>query len=175
MTGLQAGRHKIVEIATLLTNNDLEIIAEGPELIMHATDDDLADMDEVVVDMHTRSGLIELIKASTISVEEAAEQTLAFLKEHIHKPRSVPLCGNSIGTDRRFLTADMNDVEEFLHYRCVDVSSIKELAKRWNPAALSDVPSKKGSHRAMDDIKESIAELRYYREALFLKPEPSSD
>jgi oligoribonuclease len=171
MTGLEPVRHKIVEIATLITDNDLEVIAEGPDLVIHASDDDLAEMDDLVRDMHTHSGLLPQIQASTITVEQAAEETMAFLTEHISKARTVPLCGNSIGTDRRFLAQDMNEIEEFLHYRCVDVSSIKELAKRWNPKALADVPVKKGNHRAMDDIKESVAELRFYREKLFIKPE----
>jgi len=171
MTGLEPGRHKIVEIATLITDNDLEIIAEGPDLVIHASESDLAEMDDLVREMHTRSGLLPQIQASTITVEQATKETMAFLKEHIKKPRTVPLCGNSIGTDRRFLVVDMNEIEEFLHYRCVDVSSIKELARRWNPKALAKVPSKKGNHRAMDDIKESVAELRYYRETLFVKPE----
>ncbi len=171
MSGVKHDRHKIVEIATLITDNDLEIVAEGPELIIHASEEALAEMDDLVRDMHTHSGLLPQIQASTVTVEQAAKETMAFLKEHIPKARTVPLCGNSIGTDRRFLAQDMNEIEEFLHYRCVDVSSIKELAKRWNPKALADVPVKKGNHRAMDDIKESVAELRFYREKLFVKPE----
>ena len=167
MTGLDPARHRIVEIATLLTDDDLEIVAEGPDVVVGATPEELAAMDDVVRDMHTRSGLLAAVQASTVTLAEAGAQTLAFLHEHIPTPRSVPLCGNSIGTDRRFLAAQLPDVELFLHYRCVDVSTIKELAKRWYPGDLSDAPHKAGGHRALDDIRESIEELRYYRTALF--------
>ena len=174
MTGLDPDRHVIVEIATLLTDDDLELIAEGPDLIVHATPEQLAEMDDFVTNMHTRSGLLEQITASTISLEEAGAQTLAFLQEHIPEARTVPLCGNSIGTDRRFLATYLPEVEEFLHYRSIDVSTLKELARRWNPEALKKAPNKAGGHRAMDDIRESLDELRYYREALFVSGEPSS-
>lgn len=171
MTGLDPARHTIVEIATLITNDDLEVIAEGPELIVHATPTELAEMDLFVQNMHTRSGLISKVKASTISVEEAAAQTLAFLHSYIEEARTVPLCGNSIGTDRRFLHKYMPEIEEFLHYRSVDVSTIKELARRWNPSIFKKAPSKETAHRALDDIKESINELRFYRHYLFVPPE----
>ncbi|MEM9034236.1 MAG: oligoribonuclease [Actinomycetota bacterium] len=173
MTGLEPERHVIVEIATLITDDDLEIVAEGPDLVVHATEEQLALMDPVVVDMHTRSGLLEQITASTLSLEEAGEQTLAFIKQHIPESRSVPLCGNSIGTDRRFLATYLPEIEEYLHYRSVDVSSVKELARRWNPAILKGSPDKRLSHRALDDIRESVAELRHYRDTFFLKPDPS--
>ncbi|GJM36774.1 MAG: oligoribonuclease [Acidimicrobiales bacterium] len=168
MTGLDPDRHTIVEIATLLTDDDLDIIAEGPDLIVHATADELAHMDDFVTDMHTRSGLLDEITASTVSLKEAGAQTLAFLQEHIAEPRSVPLCGNSIGTDRRFLAKQLPDVEEFLHYRSVDVSTLKELARRWHPEALASAPKKAAGHRALDDIRESLDELRHYRGALFV-------
>ncbi len=171
MTGLDPSQHVIVEIATLITNDDLEIVAEGPELVIHATEDELALMDAVVVDMHTKSGLLSDIRASTVSLEEAGAQTLAFLQEHLG-PRSTPLCGNSIGMDRRFLATYLPEIEEFLHYRSIDVSTIKELAKRWDPKALGGAPKKTGTHRALDDIKESINELVFYREALFKAPQP---
>ncbi len=167
MTGLDADRHVIVEIATLLTDDDLEIVAEGPDLVVHATEEELAAMDEVVVRMHTESGLLDRIRSSTTTLAEAGEQTLAFLREHIPEPRTVPLCGNSIGTDRRFLARHLPDIEEHLHYRSVDVSTLKELGRRWAPAVVSAAPSKAGSHRALDDIRESVAELRHYREHLF--------
>ncbi len=170
MTGLDPDRDVIVEIATLLTDDDLEIVAEGPDLVVHATEEQLAGMDDVVVKMHTESGLLDRIRASTVSVEEAGEQTLAFLREHITEARSVPLCGNSIGTDRRFLARYLPDIEGFLHYRCVDVSTIKELGRRWYPDTIKAAPGKVGAHRALDDIRESIAELRYYRESLFIDP-----
>jgi oligoribonuclease len=117
--------------------------------------------------MHTRSGLLEQIKQSTITLDDAGRQTLEFIKEHVPEPRSVPLCGNSIGTDRRFLAAYLPDIENHLHYRSIDVSTIKELSRRWYPASLSGAPSKAGGHRALDDIRESVAELRYWREAVF--------
>jgi oligoribonuclease len=172
MTGLDPDRHVVVEIATIITDDDLEIVAEGPDLVVHATDDQLAEMDDVVVRMHTESGLLERIKASELSLEEAGAQTLAFLREHIPEARSVPLCGNSIGTDRRFLARHLPEIEAHLHYRSVDVSTIKELAKRWMPELLVDAPVKAGSHRALDDIRESIEELRFYRRALFVDREP---
>lgn len=170
MTGLEPGRHVIVEIATLITDDNLELVAEGPDLVIGATDDQLAEMDDVVVSMHTRSGLLDQIKASDLTLEEAGAQTLAFLKEHIGTAATVPLCGNSIGTDRRFLAEYLPEIEQFLHYRSVDVSTIKELARRWHPEAVANAPAKAGGHRAMDDIKESLAELQYYREAMFSAP-----
>jgi oligoribonuclease len=171
MTGLDPSRHVIVEIATLLTDDDLNLIAEGPDLVVHATEAELDEMGEVVVAMHTKSGLIDQIKASTISLADAGAETLAFLREHIAAPRSVPLCGNSIGTDRRFLATHLPEIEEYLHYRSVDVSTLKELAKRWNPAILGGAPPKAEGHRALDDIRESVEELRYYRQS-FLIPAP---
>jgi oligoribonuclease len=171
MTGLDPSRHVIVEIATLLTDDNLELVAEGPDLVVHATEAELAEMPEVVVAMHTRSGLLDQIRASTVSLEEAGAQTLEFLRQHIPNRGTVPLCGNSIGTDRRFLSIHLPEVENFLHYRSVDVSTLKELAKRWNPALLGGAPQKAEGHRALDDIRESVAELRYYREA-FLIPAP---
>ncbi len=168
MTGLDPGRHVIVEIATLITDDDLAIVAEGPDLVVHATDEELAAMDDVVVKMHTDSGLLERIRSSDVSLADAGAQTLAFLREHIPAPRSVPLCGNSIGTDRRFLATYLPEIEEHLHYRSVDVSTIKELARRWSPEVLKQAPVKTGSHRALDDIRESVDELRFYRDALFI-------
>ncbi len=173
MTGLDPTRHVIVEIATLITDDELNLVAEGPDLVVHQPDPALAAMDEVVVEMHTRSGLLPAIKASTVSLAEAGAATLAFLREHIDAPRSVPLCGNSIGTDRRFLAAYLPEVEEFLHYRSVDVSSVKELMKRWNPALLDRAPRKAEGHRALDDIQESVKELRFYRDTFFRLPDPS--
>ncbi len=167
MTGLDPDRHVIVEIATLLTDDELNVIASGPELVIKASEADLAEMDPVVVDMHTRSGLLEQIRASTVTLEEAGAQTLAFLTEHIDTPRTVPLCGNSIGTDRRFLATHLTEIEEFLHYRSVDVSTIKELTRRWYPDVLKSAPRKDAGHRALDDITESVNELRYYREKVF--------
>ena len=167
MTGLDPARNTIVEIATLVTDDALEVVAEGPDLVVHATADDLARMEPVVREMHTRSGLLAAIASSTISLADAGAQTLAFIKEHVPEPRTVPLAGNSIGTDRRFLAAHLSEIENWLHYRCVDVSTVKELARRWYPDAVAGAPDKEGGHRALDDIRESLEELRYYRTAVF--------
>lgn len=169
MTGLDPKQHVIVEIATLITDDDLNIVAEGPELVIHATEEELSKMDKVVVDMHAKSGLTEQIRASTVTLEEAGAQTLAFLKEHLDEGK-VPLCGNSIGMDRRFLTEYLPEIEHYLHYRSVDVSTIKELARRWFPEALQSAPRKDVAHRALDDIKESVKELQHYRSVVFINP-----
>jgi oligoribonuclease len=163
MTGLEPDRHVIVEIATLITDDNLELIAEGPELVIHQPSSALAAMDDYVREMHTRSGLLTLIDISTVTPDEACARTLAFLQEHIPEARTVPLCGNSIGTDRRFLARWFPAVEDFLHYRSVDVSTIKELARRWKPDVLNTAPKKARGHRALDDIRESLEELRHYR------------
>ncbi|MEL6981314.1 MAG: oligoribonuclease [Actinomycetota bacterium] len=168
MTGLEPARHVIVEIATLVTDDELNVIATGPELVITATEAELSGMDQVVTDMHTKSGLLEQIRASTVTLEDAKQQTLDFLKAHIATPRTVPLCGNSIGMDRRFLAAHMPEVEDFLHYRSIDVSTIKELARRWYPDVLATAPRKETGHRALDDITESLNELRFYRQTLFI-------
>jgi oligoribonuclease len=167
MTGLDHTSDVIVEIATLITDDELEIVAEGPDLVVFQPDDVLERMDPFVVDMHTRSGLLDLIRASTISLADAGAETLAFIREHCPVERTVPLCGNSIGTDRRFLAASLPEIEEYLHYRSVDVSSIKELVRRWYPDVLGARGWKRGAHRALDDIRESVAELRLYRELVF--------
>ena len=168
MTGLDPSRHVIVEIATLVTDDELEIVAEGPDLVIHQPEESLAAMDEVVREMHERSGLLAQIRESTVSLDDAGAATLEFLKEHLPAAGTVPLCGNSIGTDRRFLARWLPDIENYLHYRSVDVSTVKELARRWYPDALEAAPRKAGGHRALDDIRESIAELRHYRSALFV-------
>ena len=170
MTGLDPERHVIVEIASLATDDDLEIVAEGPDLVVHQPPEALAAMEEVVTEMHTKSGLLPEIEASTISLEEAGSQTLAFIKEHAPEARTVPLCGNSIGTDRRFLARFLPEIEDHLHYRSVDVSSVKELVRRWYPEVLTNAPEKAQGHRALDDVRESVAELRYYREQVFREP-----
>jgi len=167
MTGLDHTSDVIVEIATLITDDDLEIVAEGPDLVIHQPDDVLERMEQVVVDMHTRSGLLDQIRASTMTLEAAGAETLAFIREHCPAARTVPLCGNSIGTDRRFLAAYLPEIEEYLHYRSVDVSSIKELVRRWYPDVLGARGYKQGSHRALDDIRESVDELRGYRDLVF--------
>lgn len=175
MTGLDPAIDVIVEIATIVTDDNLKIIAEGPDLVIHQSAEVLAAMDPFVVEMHTKSGLLVAIAASTITLEEAGQQTLDFIKLHVTDPRSVPLCGNSIGTDRRFLAKYLPDIENYLHYRSVDVSSIKELAKRWYPKIGLDRTSKSGLHRALDDVKESVRELSFYRDNLFVPPPVNND
>ena len=174
MTGLDPDRDVIVEIASLITDDELELVAEGPDLVIHQPAEKLDGMADVVRDMHTKSGLLDAIKQSTISLEDAGAQTLAFLKHHVPEARTVPLCGNSIGTDRRFLAKHLPDIETWLHYRSVDVSTVKELCRRWYPGVLSAAPDKAGGHRALDDIRESVEELKYYRRTVFRQPEPGA-
>jgi oligoribonuclease len=170
MTGLDHTRDQIVEIATIVTDDELRIIAEGPDLVVHADEAILATMDPIVFDMHTKSGLLPAIRASTVTIEEAGAATLDFIRAHVPDPRTVPLCGNSIGTDRRFLDKYLPEIENYLHYRSVDVSSVKELVKRWYPDLTQAMPRKAGLHRALDDIRSSIVELRYYRGVVFVPP-----
>jgi len=167
MTGLEPDRHVIVEIATLVTDDELDIVAEGPDLVIAQPPEAMEAMDDFVRRMHTSSGLLPLIAASTVTLEDAGAATMAFVREHVPEPRTVPLCGNSIGTDRRFLARYLPELEEYLHYRSVDVSTVKELARRWYPEALKGRPDKDGRHRALDDIRESVEELRYYRDHVF--------
>ena len=170
MTGLDPASDVIVEIATIVTDDELVIVAEGPDLVVHQPPAALEGMVPVVVEMHTSSGLLEAIAASTVTLEEAGRATLEFIRQHVPEPRTIPLCGNSIGTDRRFLAAYLPDIENHLHYRSVDVSTIKELTRRWYPGALDAVPRKATAHRALDDIRESIEELRWYRANVFRDP-----
>lgn len=165
MTGLDPARHTIVEIATLVTDDQLRIVAQGPDLVVRATPRQLEAMDPFVRRMHTRSGLLAAIERSSLSLAEAGQATADFIRQHLQEP--TPLAGNSIGTDRRFLAAQLPELEQLFHYRSVDVSTVKELARRWYPAALAGAPLKKETHRAMDDIKESVAELAYYRATIF--------
>ncbi|MBW2526269.1 MAG: oligoribonuclease [Deltaproteobacteria bacterium] len=166
MTGLDPDRCTIVEIATIITSPELEVVAEGPCLVIHQPDEVLDQMVEEVRDLHTRSGLLEQIRASSLSLAEAEQRTLAFVREHCREGKS-PLCGNSIWKDRQFIEKYMVSFARFLHYRVVDVSSIKELARRWY-GERGKSPEKAEQHRALDDIRESIAELRWYREQLFV-------
>jgi oligoribonuclease len=175
MTGLDPARHTILEIAVLMTDDDLVIVAEGPDLIVHATPEQLDEMDGTVRAMHTRSGLLAAVESSTLMLPDAGSQTLDFLKQHIAEPRTVPLAGNSIGTDRRFLAVQLPEVEDFLHYRSVDVSTIKELCRRWHPEVYKGAPTKKGGHRALQDIRESVEELAYYRAAVFHPISPDQE
>jgi oligoribonuclease len=167
MTGLNPKRHRIIEIATVITDSDLNVIAEGPEIVIHANNTILGRMNDYVHEMHQRSGLLEKVKSSKVTIEEAEIQTLDFLNEHLDQKYRPPLCGNSIGTDRRFLDAQMTTLENRLHYRVVDVSSIKELVLRWDPDILEGMPPKLETHRALDDVVESIEELKFYRDKVF--------
>jgi oligoribonuclease len=175
MTGLDPATEVIVEIATIVTDDELNIVEEGHDLVISQPDDVLERMDPFVLNMHTTSGLLELIKASTITHDEAAAQTLAFIQKYSPEAKKIPLCGNSIGTDRRFLAKYMPEIENWLHYRCVDVSSMKELVKRWYPGLEHARPNKINTHRALDDVRESINELRFYREHVFREKKPSTD
>lgn len=162
MTGLDPQRDRIIEIATLVTDANLNILAEGPVLAVHQTEQQLALMDEWNVRTHTGSGLVERVRQSTLDEDAAVAQTLAFLKLWVPAGKS-PICGNSIGQDRRFLFRYMPQLEAYFHYRYLDVSTLKELARRWKPEILAGL-QKKNSHQALDDIRESVAELAYYRE-----------
>ncbi len=176
MTGLDADHHVILEIAALVTDDDLTIVAEGPDLVVHAPAEALDAMDAVVVKMHGDSGLRTEVEASTMSVEQAGVAVLEFLRQHLPEAGTVPLCGNSIATDRRFLARYLPEVDAWFHYRSIDVSTVKELCRRWYPLAYKAAPTKAAGHRALDDIRESVAELAFYRSAIFLPvtpPEPA--
>src|SRR6201986_3648025 len=173
MTGLDIERDALIEIACLVTDGELNITDEGVDVIIKPPPEALDQMSEVVRTMHTTSGLLEELSEG-VTGDEAQEAGLGYVRQHIKEPRKVPLCGNSIATDRAFLARDMPELDAFLHYRMVDVSSIKELARRWYPRAYFASPQKHGGHRALADIRESIQELRYYREAIFV-PEPGPD
>ena len=167
MTGLDENRCVMLEIATLVTESDLTLIEEGPELIIHATDEELAGMPAIVREMHAKSGLTQRVRRSKVSVAEAEKQTLAFVKKHCRTKGVHILCGNSIGTDRRFIARYMPALDQHLCYRMIDVSSVKELAKRWYPDAYEARPPKQKGHRALADIRESIEELRHWRRTVF--------
>ena len=173
MTGLDLARDALIEIACIVTDGQLVPLDEGVDLVIKPPAEALVSMPEVVRDMHTASGLLGELAAG-ITLAEAQDQVLAYVRQHVQEPRKVPLCGNSIATDRTFIARDMPELDTFLHYRMVDVSSIKELARRWYPRAYFASPEKHGGHRALADIRESITELRYYREAVFV-PLPGPD
>ena len=173
MTGLDLARDALIEIACLVTDGNLTVLDTGVDLVIKPPAEAVDGMLPVVRDMHTTSGLIDELGAG-VTLAEAQEQVLRYVRSHIPDARKVPLCGNSIATDRAFLARDMPELDAFLHYRMVDVSSIKELARRWYPRAYFASPPKHGGHRALADIRESIQELRYYREAIFV-PLPGPD
>lgn len=164
MTGLDPETHKIIEIASIVTDSELNILAEGPVLAIHQSDEELNKMDEWCTTTHTGSGLVKRVKESSVTEQEAIRQTIEFLEKWVPKGKS-PICGNSIGQDRRFLYKHMPELEAYFHYRYIDVSTLKELTRRWKPEVL-DGFSKSGSHLALDDIRESIAELQYYRKTI---------
>jgi len=170
MTGLDPAKDVILEIAVLVTDSELEPIDDGLDLVIHQPAAALDTMEDVVKEMHERSGLTDAVLLSTVTLEEAEQRALALVREHVPVERSAPLCGNSIGTDRTFLVRYMPELDRYLHYRMVDVSSIKELARRWYPRAYHKSPAKVGGHRALADILESVAELRYYRSTIFVPP-----
>jgi len=176
MTGLELGSDLLIEVAALVTDSELNVLGEGVDVVIGATHEQLANMLPVVRDMHASSGLTQEVLASTVTLQEAEQQVLAYVREHVPEPRKAPLCGNSIATDRGFLTRDMAELDNWLHYRMVDVSSIKELARRWYPRAYYASPKKGGGHRALADIQESVLELRYYRAAIMVAaPGPSTE
>jgi oligoribonuclease len=176
MTGLDLRRDALIEVAAIVTNPDLEPLDEGIDVIIHAHDDILDTMVPFVRDMHASSGLTEAVRASTTNLGDAEKLVLDYVKSHVPEAKSAPLCGNSIATDRGFLSRDMPELDDHLHYRMIDVSSLKELAKRWYPRVYQSQPEKGLAHRALADIRESILELAYYRQTLFVPPPgPTSD
>jgi len=174
MTGLDLGKDKLIEVAALVTDPELRVLGEGVDLVIHADDEALDAMPPVVRDMQAKSGLTEEVRRSAITMAEAEEQVLAYVKKFVPNPRTAPLCGNSIATDRGFLARDMPALDSFLHYRMIDVSSIKELCRRWYPRVYFGQPPKGLAHRALADIRESIRELEYYRRTIFV-PLPGPD
>ena len=170
MTGLDLERDALIEVAALVTDPDLNILGDGVDVVIHADDAVLDGMVEFVRDMHAKSGLTEEVRASTVTLAQAEDMVMDYVTSFLPTPKSAPLCGNSIATDRGFLARDMHRLDEHLHYRMIDVSSIKELARRWYPRTYYGQPAKGLAHRALADIKESIRELQYYRQAIFVPP-----
>lgn len=176
MTGLDLRRDALIEIAAIVTDADLNPVDDGVDVIIHTHDDVLDTMVPFVRDMHSASGLTEAVRSSTVTLGDAEKLVLDYVKSHVSDPKTAPLCGNSIATDRAFLARDMPLLDEHLHYRMIDVSSLKELAKRWYPRVYQSQPEKSLAHRAREDIRESILELAYYRRTLFVPPPgPNSD
>lgn len=175
MTGLDVTRHVIVEIAVLVTDAELEPLDDGIDVVVHQPEEALAEMDDFVRKMHTKSGLLPAIQASDVSLADAGARAIEYVRTHVPKAGVAPLCGNSIGVDRRFLDRQLPDLETYLHYRSIDVSSLKELCRRWYPDAYKGRPGKAETHRALDDVRESIAELKYYREHMLLPTTTTTD
>ena len=170
MTGLNLSSDKLIEVAALVTDGDLNVLGDGVDVVIHADDAALSSMIPVVADMHARSGLIDEVKASTVDLAAAETIVLDYIREHVKQPKIAPLAGNSIATDRGFIARDMPALESFLHYRMIDVSSIKELCRRWYPRIYYGQPTKGLAHRALADIRESIRELQFYRRTAFVAP-----
>jgi oligoribonuclease len=170
MTGLDLGKDAIIEIAALVTDSELNVLGTGVDLVIHAGDALLDSMIDVVRDMHAKSGLTEAVRASTLTLADAELAVLDYVRQWVPEPRTAPLAGNSIATDRSFIARDMPKLDGYLHYRMVDVSSIKELCRRWYPRIYHAQPGKGLSHRALADIRESIRELAYYRRTAFVPP-----
>jgi oligoribonuclease len=170
MTGLDLAKDALIEIAVLVTDGDLKVLGEGVDVVIHAADDVLAGMPEVVREMHAKSGLTDAVRASTVDMATAQQMVLDHVREFVPEPRIAPLAGNSIATDRGFIARDMAELDEHLHYRMIDVSSVKELCRRWFPRVFYAKPEKGLAHRALADIEESIRELAYYRDTLFVPP-----
>ncbi len=170
MTGLDLRSDLLLEVAALVTDSDLNVLGEGVDVVIGATQEQLGAMVPVVRDMHAASGLTQEALTSALTLQDAEQQVLAYVREHVPEPRKAPLCGNSIATDRGFLSRDMAELDGWLHYRMVDVSSIKELARRWYPRAYYQSPKKGGGHRALADIRESVLELAYYRQTILVPP-----
>ncbi len=170
MTGLRLDSDKLIEVAALVTDSDLNILGDGVDIVIHADDDALAAMPPVVQEMHAKSGLTEEVRRSTVTMEQAQQQVLDYVRQWVPTAGTVPLAGNSIATDRGFLARDMPELDAHLHYRMIDVSSIKELCRRWYPRIYFGQPEKGLAHRALADIKESIRELDYYRRTAFVTP-----
>jgi oligoribonuclease len=174
MTGLIVETDVIVEIACIVTDASLTALDDGMELIVHADPETLTGMNDFVREMHTKSGLLAQIEQSQVSVADAQQAALEYVKQHVPKASTAPLCGNSIGTDRGFLARYMTEFDDYLHYRSIDVSSLKELCRRWNHPLYRKRPGKAEHHRALDDIRESIEELRFYRDNLLRLPDPAA-
>lgn len=170
MTGLDLKSDALIEIAALVTDGELTVLGDGVDVVIHAADDVLAAMPPVVEEMHARSGLTDAVRASTTSLAQAEQLVLDYVRRHVPDPRTAPLAGNSIATDRGFLTRDMPELDGHLHYRMIDVSSIKELTRRWYPKVYYSQPAKGMAHRALADIIESVRELAYYRGTVFVPP-----
>ncbi len=174
MTGLDLEKDALIEVAALVTDADLNVLGTGVDVVIHADESALENMPEVVRQMHEKSGLTEAVRRSTVTLEQAQEMLMAYITEWVPEPRTAPLCGNSIATDRGFLARDMPILDAYLHYRMIDVSSVKELCRRWYPRVYFGQPQKGLAHRALADIRESIRELEYYRRTIFV-PQPGPD